>query len=235
MPLSSVDRNADMPIRSRTEFENQNEWTAYVCECVPSTEREYVLACGRTELFKSFYEVRKQEFPAGNIEELGRIQTLSEPHRTASLERLNERIFAGLSELLFQQSQPNRLEAAPLAAVSPKQQVQDLLNYLTEKNPYFALWVGYKRGLAENSGTQAWDQFLRKELGSADEGAIVFAEAMANLDKLVLYFRDRNVPLPRYFFERVWFLHHLRGPERMVQTRNLLNTLTTETGECTSA
>jgi hypothetical protein len=235
MPLSRVHRKANMPIRSRTEFENQNEWTAYVRECVPLTQREYVLASGRTELFKSFYDVRKQEFPAEYIEELGRIETLSEPHRTDSLERLNERIFVGLSELLFQQSQPNRLEAAPLAAVSPKQQVQDLLNYLTERNPYFALWVGYKRGLAENSDAQSWDQFLRKELGPADEDAIVFAEAMADLDKLLLYFGDRNVSLPRYFFERVWFLHHLRGPERMVQTRTLLNTLTTETGECTSA
>ena len=235
MPLSRVDRKADMPIRSRTEFEHQNEWTDYVRECVPLTEREYVLASGRTELFKSFYDVRKQEFPAEYIEELGRIQTLSEPHRTDSLERLNERIFAGLSELLFQQWQPNRLEAAPLAAVSPKKQVQDLRNYLTEKNPYFALWVGYKRGLGENLDTQTWDQFLRKELGQADEDAIVFAEAMADLDKLLLYFRDRNVPLPRYFSERVWFLHHLRGPERMVQTRTLLNTLTTETVECTSA
>ena len=234
MPLSRVHRKADMPIRSRTEFERQNEWTAYVRECVPVTEREYVLASGRTELFKSFYEMRKQEFPAEYIKELGRIQTLSEPHRTDSLERLNERIFASLTELLFQQSQTKWLKGAPPAPVSQKKQVLDLLNYLTEKNPYFALWAGYKRGFGELD-TQTWDQFLRKELGPADEDAIVFAEAMADLDKLLLYFRDRNVPLPRYFSERVWFLHHLRGPERMVQTRTLLNTLTTETGECTSA
>ncbi len=58
---------------------------------------------------------------------------------------------------------------------------------------------------------------------------------MADLDKLLLYFRDRNLPLPRYFFERAWFLHYLRGPERMLQTRALLNTLATETGECTCA
>ena len=74
-----------------------------------------------------------------------------------------------------------------------------------------------------------------EELGPEDEDDIAFTKAMADLDKLLLYFRDRNVPLPRYFFERAWFLHYLRGPERMLQTRALLNTLATETGECTSA
>ena len=160
---------------------------------------------------------------------------LSEPYRTDSLEHLNERIFAGLTELLFQKPQPKEFESAALAPVSPKEQVEELLNHLAEKNPYFALWVDYKRGLAENLETQDWDQYLRKELGPADEDAIVFAKAMADLDKLLLYFQDQNVPLPRYFFERAWFLHYLRGPERMLQTRALLNTIVTETGECTSA
>jgi hypothetical protein len=224
-----------MPIRSRTEFASQDEWTAYVRDFVPVLERGHVLACGRTELFRSFYEVRKQEFPAEYTEELGRIQILSEPRRTDRLQRLNERIFAGLTELLFHQTQFERLAGAPLAPVSPREQVQELRNHLAEKNSYFALWVDYKRGLAENLDTQDWDQYLRKELGPADEDAIVFAKAMADLDNLLFYFRDQNLPLPRYFFERAWFLHYLRDPERMLQTRALLNTLATETGECTCA
>jgi hypothetical protein len=88
-----------MLVRRRTDFDSQEEWISYVRACVPVVEREYVLACGRTELFKSFYEVRKQEFPAEYMEELRGIQTLSEPHRTDSLERLNERVFVGLTEL----------------------------------------------------------------------------------------------------------------------------------------
>jgi hypothetical protein len=224
-----------MPVRRRTDFDNQDEWTSYVRACVPVVDCEYVLACGRTELFKSFYEARKQGFPSEYTQELGRIQTLSEPYRTDSLERLNERIFAGLTELLFQKAQPKEFESAALAPVSPKEQVQELLDHLAEKNPYFALWVDYKRGLAENLETQDWDQYLRKELGPADDDAIVFAKAMADLDKLLLYFQDQNVPLPRYFFERAWFLHYFRGPERMLQTQALLNTLATETGECTCA
>jgi hypothetical protein len=224
-----------MPTRSRTDFDHQDEWISYVRDCVPLVERDYVLACGRTELFKSFYEVRRQEFPAEYAQELAHIQTLSEPHRTDCLELLNERIFASLTELLFRELQPKRIETVALDPVSSKEQVQELLNHLAEKNPYFALWVDYKRGLAENLGTREWDQYLRQELGPAEEDAIVFAKAMADLDKLLLYFRDQNLPLPRYFFERVWFLHYLRGPERMLQTRALLNTLATETGECTSA
>jgi hypothetical protein len=224
-----------MPVRRRTDFDNQDEWISYVRDFVPVVEREYVLACGRTELFKSFYEVWRHEFPAEYTQELGRIQPLSEPYRTDSLERLNERIFAGLTELLFQKPQPKEFESAALAPVSPKQQVQELLNHLAEKNPYFALWVDYKRGLAEKSDTNDWDIYLWQELGPEDEDDIAFTKAMADLDKLLLYYRDRNVPLPRYFFERAWFLHYLRGPERMLQTRAVLNTLATETGECTSA
>jgi len=234
MPLSRGRRKADMPVRRRTDFANQEEWTSYVRDCIPVAEREYVLASGRTQLFKSFYEVRRQEFPAEYTQELGRIQTLSEPHRTDSLERLNERIFASLTDLLFHEAQPEQVEGTPLAPVSPKEQVQELLDHLAKKNPYFALWVVYKRGLAKNSDTHEWEQYLSQELGPEDEDDIAFTKAMADLDKLLLYLRDRNVPLPRYFFERAWFLHYLRGPERMLQTRTLLNTLATETGECTS-
>src|SRR5258708_27947724 len=114
LPQGGVER-PDMPVRRRTDFANQEEWISYVRDCVPVVEREYVLACGRTELFKSFYEVRRQEFPAEYTQELRRIQTLSEPRRTDSLEHLNERIFAGLTDLLFRQTQLKRLEAAPLA------------------------------------------------------------------------------------------------------------------------
>jgi hypothetical protein len=235
MPPSRAHREADMPIRTRTEFPNQEDWTAYVRDCVPVVEREYVLACGRTQLFKSFYEVRKQNFPVEYARELERIQALSEPDRTESLERLNDRIFASLTELLLHSAPPKQIEGAPPASTSPREQVQDLLNHLAEKNPYFALWIDYKRQCAESVEAKDWDCFLSKELGPEDGDAITFSKAMADLDKVLCYFRDRNLSLPRYFFERAWFLHYLRGPERMLQTRALLNTLAMESGECTSA
>lgn len=76
------------------------------------------------ELFKSFYELRKREFPVEYIQELGRIQTLSEPDRTDSIERLNGRIFASMTELLFHEAQPKQVESSLLVPVSPKEQVQ---------------------------------------------------------------------------------------------------------------
>ena len=77
--------------------------------------------------------------------------------------------------------------------------------------------------------------YLCKELGQECEDDIAFTHAMVDLDKSLLYLLNRNLPLPKYFFKRCWFLHHLRGPERMLQTRALLNTLTEETEACASA
>ena len=51
MPPSRAHRKADMPIRSRTEFASQEEWTAYVRDFVPVVECEYVLACVLCPIF----------------------------------------------------------------------------------------------------------------------------------------------------------------------------------------
>ena len=40
---------------------------------------------------------------------------------------------------------------------------------------------------------------------------------------------------PGLSFERIWFLHSLRGPERMLQTHAVLGMLTAELAACTSA
>lgn len=58
---------------------------------------------------------------------------------------------------------------------------------------------------------------------------------MVELDKLLNFFRDRDQALPRFTFERVWFLHYLHEPERMLQTRAVLTMLMAEIGACTSA
>ena len=75
--------------------------------------------------------------------------------------------------------------------------------------------------------------FRRSAPTSADE--VAFAHAMVELDKLLGIFRDRNLALPSLGFERIWFLHYLRGPERMAQTRAVLGMLTAELAPCTSA
>ena len=216
-----------------SNFSNHEEWISYVRDHVPVAERAYALACGRTELFKSFYEVRKRAFPVEFEQNLARIRILPEPKRTVDLESLNEHIFASLTDFLFNEAQSNAVEAAAVAPPPPREQVRELLDHLTQKNPYFAVWVVFKSG-AENSDTESWEDYLGRELGTEGRDEVAFTRAMAELDKLLLYFHDRDLPLPRHFFERAWFLHYLRGPERMLQTRALLNTLTAETGACES-
>lgn len=216
-----------------SNFTNHEEWISYVRNQVPLTDRPYALACGRTELFKSFYEVRKRAFPVEFEQKLARIRILPEPKRTADLESLNEHIFASLTDFLFSEAQRNAVEVAAVAPPPPREQVRQLLDHLTQKNPHFAVWVVFKSG-TENSDTESWEDYLGRELGTDDGDGVAFTRAMAELDKLLLYFHDRDLPLPQHFFERVWFLHYLRGPERMLQTRALLNTLTTETGACKS-
>jgi len=76
---------------------------------------------------------------------------------------------------------------------------------------------------------------IQELLGDESADDVAFARAMVDLDRLLLHLFDRKLALPKYFFERCWFLHYLRGPERMLQTRALLNTLTVEVEPCASA
>ena len=84
-------------------------------------------------------------------------------------------------------------------------------------------------------GVPDWEDYLRQELRSGSDGDISFARMMSELDKLLLYFYEKELPLPKYSFERAWFLHYLRDPERMLQTRAVLHMLATGIGVCTSA
>ncbi|MGB0124392.1 MAG: hypothetical protein WA419_16655 [Silvibacterium sp.] len=224
-----------MKDKTPSDFHNHDEWLSYVRENIPVTGQPYALACGRTELFRSFCALREQTFPTEFAVELERLRALREPERTNKVESLNQRILASLTEFLFDKAQAKANVADAIIPISPAKQVQHLLDHLTEKNPYFALWTVFKSGIGGNFDAQGWEDYLRGGFGPESEDDIAFTYAMVELDKLLLYFLDRNLPLPKYFFERCWFLHYLRGPERMLQTRALLNTLTAETEACASA
>ena len=120
-------------------------------------------------------------------------------------------------------------------SLDPREQIRKLLRYLVETNPYSALWDLYKRGVGEHSVAGEWGQFLDEQLGPESGDEIKFARAMMELDKLLTLYRDQNLSLPSLSFERICFLHFLRGPERMAQTRAILGTLTVELVACTSA
>ena len=216
-------------------FGNHDEWLAYVHSVIPASEQPYELAIGLTQLFRSFYRVRQLEFPRQFAEQLERIDKLHDPERTAALEALNDRILRSLTKNLFECARPTNAGNEAKAPVFPQAQIDQLLGHLVQRNPYFALWMGYKMDAAEHSMAEKWDEYLLQKLGVESTGELAFANAMVELDKLLGIFRDRNLALPSLGFERIWFLHYLRGPERMAQTRAVLGMLTAELAPCTSA
>lgn len=224
-----------MDRKTLASFNNHEDWLSYVRREIPITEQPYALACGRTELFKRFYETRKRIFPSEFVTQLELIRALSEPHRTQNLESLNERIFVNLRMLLFNQADPKAIEAENVSAMSPREQVADLLDYLEKNNPYFSLQGECRESASLTSDGETRVGYVDGKNDAADEDETAFALAMEELNRLLVYFQDKNLPLPRYFSERALFLHRLRGPERMLQTRALLNTLTAEMEACTSA
>lgn len=118
---------------------------------------------------------------------------------------------------------------------SAADEILQLLGHLTRTNPYFALWDLYKRGVGEHSVAGEWRQFLQEQLGPESDEEIEFASAMVELDKLLATYRQHRLTLPMLSFERICFLHCIRGAERMAQTRAILGTLTAELAACTSA
>jgi len=114
------------------------------------------------------------------------------------------------------------------------EEIDELLSHLKRTNPHFALWDLYKRGVSGDFAAGEWRQFLLEQLGPRSEEEIEFACAMVGLDKLLAVYREQARPLPMLLFERICFLHCIRGPERMAQTRAILGTLTAELLVCTS-
>ncbi len=216
------------------DFSTHGDWMAYVRETVRAAEQSYALARGRMELFNSFYRVRKEIFPVVFTVDLERIEALPDPERTAGIEALNDRILRALSELLFKQALPKVSQAAPTSSTSQCERVQELLDHLAMKNPHFQFWKPHKEADEVAFSSTESDIDLQPELDLRNEADIAFTLAMRELDQLLRYFRDRNLSLPKYMFERSWFLHLLHEPERMLQTRALLNALTAEIKACAS-
>ena len=224
-----------MNVNSRIDFGDHEQWTAYVRREIAPQEQGYVLALGRTELFRRFYEVRGRAFPEAFSREFEQIIRRNDPGRTEALVSLNDCIFRSLAGMLFAEA---RSVFAPMdtdEGASEGQRVEDILDELSERNPYFALCTDYRQAFGGRLDGAVWDRYLRGKLGSDAEDEIRFASSMMEMDSLLRYFREKNLQLPRHFRDRVWFLHYLREPERSVQTRAVLNTLVKEIEACTYA
>ena len=224
-----------MTRKTPSDFTSHDDWLSYVRREIAVSDQPYALAFGRVELFRSFYGTQGHEFPAPFATELERIDEMHEPERTAALETLNKSILANLTQLLADQSPPSLSASDPLAPRSSREQIQQLRSHLAQKNPYFTLWTVYKNGEREQLIAEDWHQYLLQQLGIECIEEIEFTRAMAELDKLLTLFHDENRELPSLSFERIWFLHYLHGPERMLQTCAVLGMLTSELATCTSA
>jgi hypothetical protein len=216
-------------------FSNHDEWLAYVRSEIPVAKQPYALAFGRTELFRSFYPMQSLPFPTEFADELKRIERLHDPERTVALELLNRMIFRSLTRHLFNRAQLSSPNAPSESSSFPQEKLGELLSHLAQNNRYFTLWAAYKKGVSHNSVAEGWGVYLRQELGIESGEEIAFAQAMAELDKLLNVFLDGNRDLPSLVFERIWFLHNPHGPERMAQARAILGMLTAELAPCTSA
>ena len=218
-----------------SDFGSHDNWLLHVRREIPAPEQPYALALGRIDLFRNFYLMQGLPFPIPVAQEFERIEMLQDPERTAALEALNGEVLRNLTVRLFNQAQSNASESDSRFLPSPREQIQELRNHLAQQNPYFGLWVVYKRDVKDHTFTEEWDEYLLQELGARSAEEIAFAHAMVELDKLLSLFHDGNRVLPGLSFERIWFLHSLRGPERMLQTRAVLRMLTAELSACTSA
>jgi hypothetical protein len=224
-----------MSTMTPASFNSHDEWLAYVRNEIPGAEQPYELAVGRTELFRSFYRIRRLEFPSQFAVELERIDKLHDPERTAALEPLNDRIFRSLTKHLIECARPTNAGNDVQEQVSAQAQIDQLLSHLAQRNPYFARWIEYKNGVADHQMVKKWGEYLLQTLGAESAEEVAFAHAMVELDKLLGIFRDKNLTLPSLGFERIWFLHSLPDPGRMAQTRAVLAMLTAELAPCTSA
>ena len=218
-----------------SDFGSHDDWLLYVRREIPVPEQPYALALGRIDLFRSFYLMQGLPFPIPVAQEFERIEMLQDPERTAALEALNSEVLRNLTVHLFNEAQSNALESDSRFLPSPREQIQELRNHLAQQNPYFSLWVVYKSDVKDHPVAEEWGKYLLQELGARSAEEIAFAHAMVELEKLLSLFHDGNRVLPGLSFERIWFLHSLRGPERMLQTRAVLGMLTAELSACTSA
>jgi hypothetical protein len=221
--------------RTPSDFRSHDEWLEHIRHEIPAPEQPYALAFGRMELFRRFYRMRGVPLPTQFGEEFERIEKLHDPERAVALEALNDIVFRSLTRHLFNRAQRTISEDGAQLPATPQEQIEDLLRHLARKNPYLAIWSAYETGVSNHTLAEEWEEHLLQELGTQGAEELDFARVMVELDKLLSHFHDANRALPNLAFERIWFLHYLRGRERMAQTRAILGMLTAELRACTSA
>lgn len=222
-------------MKTRKDFRNHDEWKGFVRESVPEQDIPYTLASGLTDMYRQFYKLRSQTFPARFLVEIERISALSEPARTQALEALNDSIMADMVRFLLTAASGTSGGVDDEYPVTPRETIDQLLNHLRGNNPYFALWQHYKHGVAEHAGPADWRNYLVDAMGVDDEREIEFAQLVAELGICLDLYHQREKPLPKHFYFQIWFLYRTHGVERNVMTRALVQELAEGLEPCASA
>jgi len=223
-------------LKSPTDFADPKDWRAFVREKVLPEQFDYTLAFGRTMLFIRFYEMRGMNCPEEFRTELKRIEKLNDPERTVLLEVLNRKIFTAMTQLpLIGAEGANSARTTSAASTRPRETVANLLDYLAKKNPGFALWTHYTKQIHPTPDAPTWEEFVEREFDGVDDDEAEFTLLMGQLGKSLFIFRDKGLVLPPLCLERIWFLHHLRGPERNLQARAIIQGLLEVIASCGSA
>ena len=152
----------EIQLKSPTDFADPKDWRAYIQETVPPEEVDYTLAFGRVMLFNRFHEMRGLSFPEEFRAELKRIEEPRDPERTALLEALNGRIFTAMAQFVLTASRTaNPASNANAETINPSETVANMLDYLAEKNPHFALWVHFTKQTQQIRDAPAWEEFAK--------------------------------------------------------------------------
>jgi hypothetical protein len=120
-------------------------------------------------------------------------------------------------------------------AGTPRELIGNLLDNLARANPGFALWAHYSKFAQQQPEVPCWEEYVLNERKDGAGGEIEFTLLMGDLGKLLALLRDRNLALPPLYFERISFLHRLRGPERNLQARAVVQGILEVIASCASA
>ena len=221
-------------MKTPNDFRSQEDWLAFVRATVVPEDSPFTLAMGRTGMFRSFYHMRSQAFPDRFAEEIERISRLAEPARTKDLEELNSTIMGDMVQFLFTAAGIMAECDSPYPA-TPRKVIDELLEHLRTKNPYFALWTHYKDKVSGREGALEWREYVIESMGVGENREIEFALLFSELGRCLELYYQRDLVLPKRFYFQIWFLYRMNGPERNTMTRALVQELVEGLESCASA
>ena len=221
-------------MKKRNEFQNPDDWKAYVQANVPPEDVPFTLSMGLTDTYREFYQMRSQPFPERFSSEIERVSALTEPERTKELDLLNDSIMSDAIRFLMTAAGVST-ESEPMYEFTPRGTIEGLQEHLRTKSPYFALWTHYQDNVAGQEGTPEWRDYVVKTMGVGAEREVDFALLVSEMGRCLELYRQREMRLPKHFYFQIWFLYRSNGPERNAMTRALVQELVEGLEPCGSA